>query len=45
VNPYALCVAAAAGRSPAPLDGRDGKAAVAAVLAAYACAGRSFEEQ
>jgi len=43
VNPYALFVAAAAGRSPAPLDGRDGKAAVAAVLAAYACAGRSEE--
>ena len=40
-NPYALFAAAAAGRSPAPLDGRDGRAAVAAVLAAYACAGRS----
>jgi len=45
VNPYALFAAAAAGRSPAPLDGRDGKAAVAAVLDAYACAGRSFAKQ
>jgi UDP-N-acetylglucosamine 3-dehydrogenase len=40
-NPYAMFAAAAAGRVPAPLGGRDGKAAVAAVLAAYACAGRS----
>lgn len=41
VNPYALFGEAAAGRQPAPLDGRDGKAAVAAVLAAYEAAGRT----
>jgi len=38
VNPYALFADACAGRVPPPVTGRDGKAALAGVLAAYAAA-------
>jgi predicted dehydrogenase len=38
VNIYAQFAQAAAGQSPVPLDGRDGRAALAAVLAGYAIA-------
>ncbi|HEY1644050.1 MAG TPA: Gfo/Idh/MocA family oxidoreductase [Streptosporangiaceae bacterium] len=38
VNPYALFADACAGRVPPPVTGRDGQAALAGVLAAYAAA-------
>lgn len=45
VNPYQLFAEAAAGLCPVPVTGADGRAAVAAVLAAYDAAGQHQEGQ